>query len=137
LGTLELRVMDARPSVEQCVALPALAQGVARHAAEIPPLVDLPVEVLHENDFRAYRYGLDARVLDVDGHVKPVRVLAEEMVHDARDALRGDGIDAPLAGIEGMLAAPLECERQRELHGIGGMPSLVEELVEDTMAAGN
>jgi carboxylate-amine ligase len=133
LGTLELRVMDALPSVDQCVALTALAQGLARHAAELPTSVDLPVEVLQENDFRAYRYGLDARVLDIDGRVKPVRQLAHEALQEAVDALAGDGLDAPLAGIAAMLAEPLQCQRQRRIHSTGGMPALLAALVEETM----
>jgi len=137
LGTLELRVMDARPSVSQCVALTALAQGMARHAAEAPPSVDLPVEVLQENDFRAYRYGLEARVLDVDGFVKPLRQLAHEAVEDARDVLAGDGLDEPLSEVAAMLDAPLECERQRRVHAAGGMPALLEGLVTDTMDVGS
>jgi carboxylate-amine ligase len=136
LGTLELRVMDALPSVEHCVALTALAQGMARHAAEVPTSVDLPVEVLQENDFRAYRYGLDARVLDVDGHVKPLRQLATEALREAEDALAADGLDEPLAGIEAMLGEPLQCERQRRVHATGGMSALLAGLVEDTMDTG-
>ncbi|HEV2796486.1 MAG TPA: YbdK family carboxylate-amine ligase [Nocardioides sp.] len=137
LGTLELRVMDARASVDQCVALTALAQGMARHAAEEPTSVDLPVEVLQENDFRAYRYGLDARVLDIDGYVKPLRQLAQEAVEDARDALRGDGLDEPLDLVAAMLHEPLECETQRRVHAAGGMAALLADLVEQTMTVGS
>jgi carboxylate-amine ligase len=137
LGTLELRVMDALPSVDRCVALTALAQGMARHAAEVPTSVDLPVEVVQENDFRAYRYGLEARVLDTDGHLKPLRQLATEALEDARDALAADGLDGALDGIAAMLAEPLECQRQRRIHATGGMPALLAGLVEDTMDAGS
>jgi glutamate---cysteine ligase / carboxylate-amine ligase len=125
--------MDARPSVDQCVALTALAQGMARHAADFPTAVDLPVEALQENDFRACRYGLEARVLDVDGHLRPVRRLAQEMVQEARTALAPYGTDEPLSGVTAMLAEPLECQRQRRIHAEGGMSALVADLVADTM----
>ena len=67
LGTIEVRVMDAQPSLARIAGLTALVQGLARHAAEVPDRDDLPDDVLVANDFAACRYGLEARVVDPDG----------------------------------------------------------------------
>jgi carboxylate-amine ligase len=40
-GTLEVRVMDAQPSVQLATGLVALVQGLARQAVEDPPAMDL------------------------------------------------------------------------------------------------
>jgi hypothetical protein len=41
-GTLEVRVMDAQPSLRHAVGLVALVQGLVRYAVENPVAADLP-----------------------------------------------------------------------------------------------
>jgi len=130
-GTLEVRVMDAVAGLELVAGLAALMQGLARHAVENPPTTDLPAAVLRENDFRAARYGLDARIVDVDGRMRPLRETAAEAVHEARSALC-DGRGGPLDGVMAALAADTECERQRRLAAQEGLPRLVADLTERT-----
>lgn len=132
LGTLEVRVMDAQPSLDRVAGLTALIQGLARHAVESPETADLPVEVLAENDFRAAHHGLDARVLDRDGMIRPLREIAVRAVLDARRALADDGLDAALDAVDAMLASPSEAVRQRLLCDERGMPALLADLVART-----
>ncbi|PVG81559.1 hypothetical protein DDE18_16240 [Nocardioides gansuensis] len=132
-GTLEVRVMDAQHSLDRAAGLTALVQGLARHAVEVPATVDLPHEVVVENDFRAGRHGLDARIVDLDGRMKPVRQLVRDAVAQAREVLAGDGLDGPLDVVDAMVTAPLEGDRQRALVERSGMEALVEDLVDRTM----
>lgn len=131
-GTLEVRVMDAQSSVERAAGLAALIQGIVRAAAEEPPAVDLPDVVLDENDFRAVRYGLDARLVDTDGRLRPLRELAADAIGRARAALAGEATTAPLDRLRGDLDREPEDQRQRRLREIGGMTGLLADLMART-----
>ena len=132
LGTVEIRVLDPQPSLSAAAGLTALVQGIAADALERPPRTDLPGEVLAENDFRVTRHGLEARIVDACGTMRPVREIAAELVATARQALRPLGHDAPLAGVDRILAAEAAYARHRRLHASGGMPALLTDLVRRT-----
>jgi len=134
-GTVEVRVMDAQCSLERAAGLITLVQGLALAAAERPPAEDLPAGVLEENDFRAVRYGVDARIVDVDGRVRPLRTIALEAIETARDAVRGVAPTAPLEDLAGRLFCESECDRLRRLHATGGMPSVLADLRRRTVTA--
>ena len=129
LGTLEIRVMDAQPSLDRVAGLATLVQGIARAAVEHPVTDDLPSEILAEDDFRAARYGLDARVVGSEGQARPLRALAEQTLALARAALRDDGLDGPLDVIAAMIGQPTEASRQRRVVGRGRIPALLRDLV--------
>lgn len=136
LGTLELRVMDAVAPPAVVAGLTALVQGIARRAVEgrlADDLDDLSDDVLAVNDHRATRHGLDTRIVDVDGAMRPLREIATRVVADARDVLAGDDLSAPLDAVEAMLTAPTEAERQRRLVATHGMSALLDDLVARTM----
>ncbi|HEX5089253.1 MAG TPA: glutamate-cysteine ligase family protein [Nocardioides sp.] len=133
LGTLEVRVMDAQPSLERAAGLAALLQGLARHAVEVPDRDDLPDEVVLANDFAVCRHGLDARVLDLDGSRRPLRELAARALEDARRWLAPDGLEPPLEAALAILVEPPEYVRQRDIIGRHGMPGLLADLAARTM----
>lgn len=132
LGTVEIRVMDPQPSLEAAAGLTALVQGLAGHALDHPPALDVPGEVLAENDFRVVRHGLEARIVDDDGVMRPVRDIAADLLARARGALRPLGLDAPLAEVARILAGEPEYVRHRRVHDTSGMPALLADLVERT-----
>ena len=133
LGTVEVRAMDAHWSLDRCAALVALVQGLARRAAAEPRPLDrptaLPTELVAENDFHAIRHGLDARVVDLDGRIRPLRVLARRAIRDARDELASDGLHEPLDELTAAIDGEQECERLRRLHAVAGMGALLSDLV--------
>ena len=132
IGTLEVRVMDAVPSLALAAGLAALVQGIARRAVESPDLLDLSDDVLTVNDERATRYGLDTRVVDVDQELRPLREVAARSLAEARDALRPDGLDRPLDAVEKVLADAPAPDRQRRLVATQGMPALLADLAART-----
>lgn len=132
-GTVEVRVMDAQWSLEVAAGLASLVQGLARFAVERPLAVDVPSEVLAENDFRAARDGLDARIVDIDGTMRPVRQLAARALDEAQAALADDGKDGPLIAIDELLGGEPEHTRQRRVHAERGMSGLVADLVDRTL----
>jgi carboxylate-amine ligase len=135
LGTLEVRVMDAQPSVAAAAGLAALVQGLAGHALEHPDADDLPDEVVLANDLRACRNGLDATVLDVEGARRSIREVATRALEEAQAALAPDGRDAPLEAVRAVIAGPAEHARQRRLCGQQGMPALLADLAARTAGA--
>ncbi|MFU8817292.1 MAG: carboxylate-amine ligase, partial [Pseudomonadales bacterium] len=95
LGTLEVRVMDAQPTVGEALALAALVRALVRflqHAPEQAPVpqrdeapLRQPLKPVHwwslkDNCFVASRYGIDAMVVvDDDGRVVALRDVAQTM----------------------------------------------------------
>jgi glutamate---cysteine ligase / carboxylate-amine ligase len=131
-GTLEVRVMDAQPSLHHAVWLAALVRSLAQHAAESRPRADLPPAVLAANDFRALRYGLDTRIVDVDGRMRPVRAIAADAIADARTALAGEDDEDVLTAADAYLDAEPEPQRQRRIVAAHGMRGLLMDLVSRT-----
>ena len=92
--------MDAQPSLPLATGLVALVQGLAVHAAETPTAVDLSPAVLAANDFRALRYGLEARIVDVDGRMRPIREVAADAIARAQSSLIGRSKDDPMDALK-------------------------------------
>jgi glutamate---cysteine ligase / carboxylate-amine ligase len=133
-GTLEVRVMDAQPSVQLATGLVALVQGLARQAVESPPVMDLSPAVLAANDFRALRYGLDTRIVDVGGSMRSMRDVAADAIATARIGLVDLADAEPLDALDAYLHGEPEYRRQRRIHAQHGMRGLLTDLVGRTVA---
>jgi carboxylate-amine ligase len=133
LGTIEVRVMDAQPSLSRAAGLAALVQGLARRAVEEADRDDLPDDVVLANDFAACRHGLDASIVDLDGSRRPLREVAACALEDARHLLAPGESGGPLEIVESTLVDPPEYVRQRRLCEEQGMPALLADLVARTM----
>ena len=132
-GTLEVRVMDAQPSLRHATGLVALVQGLARQAVENPPATDLPTAVLTADDFRALRYGLDTRIVDVTGIIRPMRDIAADAIATARLGLVDHADAEPLDALDAYLRGEAEYQRQRRIHAQHGMDGLLTDLVHRTV----
>jgi carboxylate-amine ligase len=133
LGTAEVRVMDAQSSLESLTGLAALVHGLAVHEAVSGRREWIDREPIEEAVFSATSRGLDARLLDGDGRMRPVRELAREAMELARPHLAdmGASVDA-LEGVERILDEGGGADRQRAAHAAGGMPALLQMLVDET-----
>jgi len=112
-GTVEVRICDAQATAQESDALAALmvaciAQAV-RDVDEGAPFADLPPRLIEENMWRAIRYGLDGRLIDLER--------AEE--YPAREAIeRLAAWTAPVRGELGIEPAFPErngAQRQRRM----------------------
>src|SRR5918998_5694866 len=69
-GTVEVRICDAQTTAPEADAMAELIVGcVRRAAAEIDagePVREIPGRLIEENMWRALRYGLDGRLLDLE-----------------------------------------------------------------------
>jgi glutamate---cysteine ligase / carboxylate-amine ligase len=109
-GTVEMRICDAQASAEDSTTLAALITSCVAQAAldhdEGAPFEDPPPRLVEENLWRAIRYGLDGKLIDLDR--------AEEYpAAAARDRLLGWTMPARIAlGID--IALPEENGAQRQ-----------------------
>src|SRR5881275_669224 len=83
--TVEIRICDAQPDLEESRSLAALcyslAARIARALDEGEPLPDYPHRLIEENFWRAIRYGLAGELIDLgSGDVRPARAHLERLL---------------------------------------------------------
>ena len=86
-GTVELRICDGLPSLDEITCVAALAQClVDRFDRQLDDGYQLPEPrpwLVRENKWRAARYGLDAEiVVDNSGRLQPVKSAITDLVED-------------------------------------------------------
>jgi carboxylate-amine ligase len=116
-GTIEVRVMDALPRVDDAISLAAYVQALAARlldadrAGEASTL--LHPALSHENKWRAARYGLGATVIDPagDGAV-PIARLIERTLEEIAPHARELGCDGHLDGVRRILREGNGADRQ-------------------------
>jgi carboxylate-amine ligase len=83
-GTVEMRICDAQATAQESDALAALAVAciaqAARDVEEDVPFTDFAPRLIEENMWRAIRYGLDGRLIDLQcGEEYPARDAIERL----------------------------------------------------------
>ncbi len=84
-GTVELRICDAQASAQEsdalaCLAVACIAQAL-RDIDEGVPFEDQPPRLIEENMWRAIRFGLDGRLIDLErGEEYPARAAIERLL---------------------------------------------------------
>jgi carboxylate-amine ligase len=117
-GTVELRVCDGLPTLDEIGAVAALAQClVEQFDTQLDRGYTLPVHaewVVRENKWRAVRYGLDADiVVDEKGTVRPVRQAIADLAEELAPTAKRLGCEAELADVHRVLAVGASYQRQR------------------------
>jgi carboxylate-amine ligase len=111
LGTIEIRVLDAAPRIDDALALAAYVQALVKWTIEEGGPGDLHDTLVQEAKWQAVRHGLDAHVA-TPGGVLPVReAVAHTLERIAPHAAELGGA-AHLAGVERILAGGTSAERQ-------------------------
>jgi carboxylate-amine ligase len=133
-GTVEVRIMDVQPRVEQTAAITALVQSIARLEIEtgyVTPKTIWAAEVLDENRFLAARDGIDAELIDVDTETRvPAREMLDDLLRACESHADALGCGDELARVRD-LAAKNGAQRQIELaEREGRLPGLVEMLAD-------
>ena len=130
-GTVEVRVCDAQSTAQEADGLAALIVACVAQAArevdegEVPP--DLPGRLIEENMWRALRFGLDGRLLDLEGPR-----IDEYDAGETLDRLRAwTGADVAMPALNG-------AQRQRRAIDEGASPSEVyAQCVRETLQTYN
>ncbi|NEK87292.1 glutamate--cysteine ligase [Blastococcus saxobsidens] len=117
-GTVELRICDGLPTLDEIGAIAALAQClVEQFDTQLDRGYTLPSPaewVVRENKWRAARYGLDAEiVVDETGVVRPVREAISELVEELRPTAKRLECETELDDVLRILAVGASYQRQR------------------------
>lgn len=86
-GTIEVRVCDAMPLMDDVIAVAALVQSLIAHLAKKyrtqEEIGHLPSFLIRENKWRAARYGIDAELIsDLQGNIIPIKKEMEKLIAD-------------------------------------------------------
>jgi carboxylate-amine ligase len=135
-GTVELRICDGLPTLDEVGAVAALSQClVEQFDTQLDRGYTLPTPagwVIRENKWRAARHGLDADiVVDEKGTVRPVRQAILDLVEDLEPIARRLDCSDELLDVERILAVGASYQRQRAVaarHG-GDLRPVVDSLL--------
>jgi len=134
-GTIELRICDGIPTMEEVGALAALAQSLVEwfdnrlDAGEALPVPRM--WVVRQNKWRAARYGLEAAlIVDDDGRQLPLRRSVTDLVAELSPVAARLGCSDDLHRNLGTLRRGASYERQRRtLAATGDLTAVVDSLV--------
>jgi glutamate---cysteine ligase / carboxylate-amine ligase len=117
-GTVEFRICDAQTSAEESTALAGLITACVAQAAldhdEGVRFADPPRRLIEENLWRAIRYGLDGRMIDLERLEEfPAAALGDRLLAWTAPARAALGIDPALPDQNG-------AQRQRRALAAGG-----------------
>ncbi len=138
-GTIEVRIMDSQPRVEDSAAIAGLVQALVRHYGKA---YDRGIGIrranrliVAENRWLTIRHGLRAPLIREGGGDAGARVLAGELLDRvAEDAAAADG-DWVLRRIEGLLERGSSAERQvRSFRKGASLREILTELADETAA---
>ena len=142
LGTVELRVCDGLPTLDEITVVAALTQClVERFDREIEAGAQLTMPdgwILRENKWRAARFGLDAAIIANDGRtVVPVKQALLRLVGELMPIANTLGCADELRGIDRILTVGASYQRQRAVAEASGgdLTKVVDSLLEE-MASG-
>ncbi|MFN2593835.1 MAG: glutamate--cysteine ligase [Actinomycetota bacterium] len=136
-GTLELRICDGVPTMEELCSLVALSQSLVvwlgeRYSAGL----ETPKHqawTIRDNKWRAARYGVDAEIIrDEEGNVMSLRRSIVDLVDRLSPTAERLGCLDELHGINTILERGTSAVRQREVYAQkGDLPSVVDALCEE------
>ncbi|HEY3630561.1 MAG TPA: glutamate--cysteine ligase [Jatrophihabitantaceae bacterium] len=135
-GTVELRICDGLPTLDEIACVAALSQClVERFDRQLDHGYTLPEPrpwLVRENKWRAARYGLDAEiVIDNSGKVQPVVAAIHDLVDDLLPIARRLDCRAELEAIPKLIERGASYQRQRAVaaeHN-GELEPVVDSLV--------
>jgi YbdK family carboxylate-amine ligase len=137
-GTVELRICDGLPTLEEIAAVAAMAQCLVEQMdGQLDRGYTLPEPrawVVRENKWRAARYGLDAEiVVDARGRVQPVRAALHDLVEDLTPTARRLGCEDELALVPRILEHGASYQRQRRVAAEheGDLRPVVDSLLDE------
>ncbi len=146
LGTIEVRVCDGLPTLDEVAAIAALTHCLVvdldRRLEAGEALPRLPPWHVQENKWRAARYGLDAEVIcDAENRERLVTDDLHDLLNRLEPVAARLGCPAELASVSGLMAIGASYQRQRAVAARAGgdlwavVDSLVREMRDGLQSA--
>src|ERR1700722_7217745 len=142
-GTLEFRICDVTPRIEDAIAIAALSQAIV---VKLHYLYTrnmgyrmYPRALIEENKWRAARWGVEGNLIDFGKQAEvPMRELGEELLDFVDDVVDDLGSRDSLAPIERILREGTSAERQLKIYAeTGDLKAVVRQIVEETRSEGS
>jgi len=143
--TLETRICDVCPRMEDALCLAALVQCLTRYLTRLRHrnirwrIYDR--FLINENRWRAQRYGVSEGLIDFGrGEIVPIGELLADLIAMLVEDAEALGCKAELAALPEMLARGTSADRQRAVHKTaladgadetGAMKAVVDHLIEE------
>ena len=137
-GTLEFRICDVTPRIEDAIAIAALSQAIVvklhRLYTKNMGYRMYPRALIEENKWRAARWGVEGNLIDFGKQAEvPMRELGEELLDFVDDVVDDLGSRSSLAPIERILREGTSAERQlRKYADTGDLKAVVGQIVSET-----
>jgi carboxylate-amine ligase len=135
-GTVELRICDGLPTLQEVGAVAALAQCLVDQLnTQVDRGYRLPEPhswLVRENKWRAARYGLAAElIVDDSGNTRPLRDAIRELVDDLRPLAQRLGCADELSDVLTIVESGASYERQRAVAKANGgdLKAVVDSLL--------
>ncbi len=117
LGTVELRIFDLPTDVRRIAAIAAVVQAACAHYQELfeagQPATDLRRVWLEENEWKAMRYDLDAKIIDAaTGDILTLREQLAGLIDRVAPTAEALGSGEQIALARTLLAEPTESQWQ-------------------------
>jgi glutamate---cysteine ligase / carboxylate-amine ligase len=136
-GTLELRICDGIPTMEETASLVALSQALVVWLCEqYNSGLEVPQHrawTIRDNKWRAARYGLDAEIIrDEEGNLISLRRSIGDLIERLDPIADRLGCQTELRGINSILERGTSATRQREVYQrTHDLSAVVDSLVEE------
>ena len=135
-GTIEVRAADAQTHLDATAAIAAVVQSLAAWLAQRfdagEPLAVHESFRIHENSWRAVRYGVRGLLVDLDtGEAQPTRERVERLLSELESTADGLGCRSQLYSARALLAGN-GCDRQRYVEEREGVFGLARWLADET-----
>ena len=135
-GTVEVRICDGLPTLDDIVAMTALVQAlVVWLGDQYDKGVYLPLQrywIVRENKWRAARWALDAQVIvDEEGRLEPLSESVGRLLESVEPVSKRLGSHAELMRIRDLMRAGPSCVDQRRVYAeTGDFRQVVDSLVD-------
>jgi carboxylate-amine ligase len=142
-GTLEFRICDVTPRIEDAIAIAALSQAIV---VKLHYLYTknmgyrmYPRALIEENKWRAARWGVEGNLIDFGKQAEvPMRELGEELLDFVDDVVDDLGSRDALAPIARILREGTSAERQLKTFAeTGDLKAVVRQIVQETRGEGS
>lgn len=137
-GTVEVRVCDAMPLLDDVIATTSLIQSLIAYLAKMYRRRDeighLPSFLIRENKWRAARYGIDGDIIiDSSGKTVPIKDAIEKLIVELEPTAKELGAYSELYKLREIFKRGTSSKRQRKVFKTSGGDwiSVVDSLINE------